>query len=478
MDFLIYILCGTCGAVAALVSYILIRKRLLKGQKEDMIMLAEIEAKDIILKAKKQIHQLENEHEQHINAKNKQISDIENTLKQMGDTLNQLIADLESKNKKADDINRILNANVKIATKKYVEYENLKQAFIKQVETIAEMSDAEAMNKFIEDIKARSKTQDSNMVIHYGQVRTMADILFGLNEVHHFSNCDDAINHVQNYIASQSQDHCSISAMAFQIIADTLKAPLTFINGKLNDDEIKRLFQETVFQNSWENALYKYHMAKLWKLICYFNDFRRYSSPDEIIEDLQSVGLESDYFKMTRFPWFFFSGAVRNAWKTLAPDGYLNSTLLEEYMFANHETSLKTIGLEATIQQHFKSDGPCHPDVYFPAKFGSAPVYVERNEGNQRRYIKSCGEGKGYNYYPEAFEMRYAEKLLFRDPRYKIIHGNFGTYFIPIEDMSLPIYGTYEGKVVFENEIQRSSYIKNIIDEDIRKRHIYQKDRV
>ena len=43
-NILIYILCAVCGAIAAVASYILIRKMLLKGQKEEIIKKAEIEA--------------------------------------------------------------------------------------------------------------------------------------------------------------------------------------------------------------------------------------------------------------------------------------------------------------------------------------------------------------------------------------------------------------------------------------------------
>ena len=71
MQILIYILCAVCGAVVALVSYILIRKMLLKGQKEEIIRNAEIEAENIkkekIFQAKEKFLQLKSEHEQHIN---------------------------------------------------------------------------------------------------------------------------------------------------------------------------------------------------------------------------------------------------------------------------------------------------------------------------------------------------------------------------------------------------------------------------
>ena len=47
MNILINILCGVFGAVAALATYIVIRKMLLKGQKEEIIKKAELEAESI-----------------------------------------------------------------------------------------------------------------------------------------------------------------------------------------------------------------------------------------------------------------------------------------------------------------------------------------------------------------------------------------------------------------------------------------------
>ena len=47
MSIIINILCAVFGAVAALVTYIIVRRILLKGQKEEIIKKAEIEAEGI-----------------------------------------------------------------------------------------------------------------------------------------------------------------------------------------------------------------------------------------------------------------------------------------------------------------------------------------------------------------------------------------------------------------------------------------------
>ena len=94
------IIVGIVSAIVALWSYILIRKILLKGQKESIIKQAEIDAESIkkekIYQAKEKFLQLKSEHEQYINEKNKQISDIENRLKQKENSLNQQFDALNS----------------------------------------------------------------------------------------------------------------------------------------------------------------------------------------------------------------------------------------------------------------------------------------------------------------------------------------------------------------------------------------------
>ena len=68
MTVLFYILSAVIGAVIALGSYIAVRRILLKGQKEEIIKKAEIEAEGIkkekILQAKEKFLQLKSEHEQ------------------------------------------------------------------------------------------------------------------------------------------------------------------------------------------------------------------------------------------------------------------------------------------------------------------------------------------------------------------------------------------------------------------------------
>ncbi len=165
---LIYVLVGAASAVAALCTYILIRKIVLKGQKDAIIRKAEIEAESIrkekIFQAKEKFLQLKSEHEQYINEKNKQINDIENRLKQKENSLNQQNAELGRKNKEAEAIRENLKAQVDIVSKKSEEYDKLRDQAIRQIESIAGMTAAEAKNQLMENMKEEAKTQAQSYI--------------------------------------------------------------------------------------------------------------------------------------------------------------------------------------------------------------------------------------------------------------------------------------------------------------------------
>ena len=150
MNTLILVLTGLLSGAAALAAYIIVHRIVLKGQKEDIIKKAELEAESIkkekIFQAKEKFLQLKSEHEQYINEKNKHINDVENRLKQKENSLNQQNSELGRKNKEADAIRENLKAQVEIATKKTEEYEKLRQDAIRQIEEIAGMTAAEAKN--------------------------------------------------------------------------------------------------------------------------------------------------------------------------------------------------------------------------------------------------------------------------------------------------------------------------------------------
>lgn len=168
MTVLYYILSAVLGAVIALGSYIAVRRILLKGQKEEIIKKAEIEAEGIkkekIFQAKEKFLQLKSEHEQYINEKNNQIRDIESRLKQKENTLNQQNSELGRKQKEADAIRESLKNQVELANKKCEEYDKLRADAIRQIEEIAGMTAAEAKNQLLDNMKAEARSQAQSYI--------------------------------------------------------------------------------------------------------------------------------------------------------------------------------------------------------------------------------------------------------------------------------------------------------------------------
>ena len=165
---LINVLVGAVSAAVTLCTYILIRKMILKGQKEAIIKKAEVEAESVkkekIFQAKEKFLQLKSEHEQFINEKNKHISDIENRLKQKENSLNQQNSELGRKNKEAEAIRENLKAQMDIVSKKAEEYDRLREQAIKQIEDIAGMTAAEAKNQLMDNMKEEAKTQAQSYI--------------------------------------------------------------------------------------------------------------------------------------------------------------------------------------------------------------------------------------------------------------------------------------------------------------------------
>ena len=165
---LIYALVGIISAIVALCAYILIRKIVLKGQKEAIIKKAELEAESIkkekMFQAKEKFLQLKSEHEQYINEKNKAIIETENRLKQKENSLNQQNAELGRKNKEADAIRENLKVQVESVSRKAEEYDRLREQAIKQIESLAGMTAADAKNQLIESMKEEAKTQAQSYI--------------------------------------------------------------------------------------------------------------------------------------------------------------------------------------------------------------------------------------------------------------------------------------------------------------------------
>ena len=151
------------GAACALAIYIALRKRSLKGRREEILEKAEQEGENLkkekMLQAKEHFLQLKSEHEQQVSERNSKLRDTENRLKQKENTLNQKTGELDKRLRDAENMKNSLQAQRENAQRKAEEYEKLKAEVTRQIESIAGMSAQEAKNMLVENMKAEARTE-------------------------------------------------------------------------------------------------------------------------------------------------------------------------------------------------------------------------------------------------------------------------------------------------------------------------------
>ncbi|MBQ9410547.1 MAG: ribonuclease Y [Bacteroidales bacterium] len=156
MDLISLIIGFVAGAAIALAAYIVIRRSILKGKRDEIIEKAEIEAEKIkndrILQAKEKYLSLKSEHEKMVNEANARIHDGENRVRQKENTLNQKMGEADRKNRELDAQKAALKARED-------EYDRLRDQAIRQIEEVAGMTAQEAKNQLMEQMKAEARTQ-------------------------------------------------------------------------------------------------------------------------------------------------------------------------------------------------------------------------------------------------------------------------------------------------------------------------------
>ena len=151
------------GAILALAAYILVRKSILRGKRDEILEKAEIEAEKIrnekILQAKEKFLSLKSEHDEYVNGKNAQIREAETRVKQKENTLNQKMSDLDRKIKEAENAKASLKGQQEALKRKEEECERRIEQANRQIEAIAGMTAQEAKAQLIENMKAEARTQ-------------------------------------------------------------------------------------------------------------------------------------------------------------------------------------------------------------------------------------------------------------------------------------------------------------------------------
>ncbi len=312
----------------------------------------------------------------------------------------------------------------------------------------------------------------------YGMTRTFADIILALNEEKRYTSPDDALSDLSFYLQRLRDNGDKAAFLAVKTIRHALHDPEVFIDRKLNANRLRELvFEKENFILAHDKSYESYCREKMMNLITYLNEFRRYRRQIDIEYDLVAIESASKvrifklsfcsptetpiFFEMQgatgmNYPLQFFVRAIRNLWPEIITDGVLDAAKMRKLMFGNHDDAISQLGLEGTIKRDYIDDSPCHPEVFVPKVMGTAPIYVKESETG--RYIRSCGEGKGPNSIPDWLEFQIAKQILEKDKSYKLI----GNYYIPKYDYTLPVYGEYSGRIVFNTQAEKLKFIEDV----------------
>ena len=160
---LLYLLIGlVVGAGLGIGLYILIRRSIMKGKRDEILEKAEIEGEKIknerILQAKEKYLNLKSEHEKAVNESNARIREAENRIKQKEGSLNQKLSEADRRMKELDSQKAALANKEEMLQSKEAEYEELRQKAIHQIESIAGLSAQEAKNQLMESMKAEARS--------------------------------------------------------------------------------------------------------------------------------------------------------------------------------------------------------------------------------------------------------------------------------------------------------------------------------
>lgn len=327
---------------------------------------------------------------------------------------------------------------------------------------------------FCDIINSRNYNIHKDILTHaHGITKTLADILVELNNKEHFTNPDTAMGALGRYFDRFRKGGDEIAFLAVRMMYSVLNIEdfELFKNGILDSNVLReKIFNDNVFIDLYDKAYLSYCKERLCNLISYLNAFRRYESARQIIDDLYELKVtsfnhcspnNSPYFFSIgpSYPIHFFRYGLQENWKEICTHGVLDSRKMKEVMFNRHERGIRKYGLEAVIKHDYENDGPCHPEVYFPKKTGTGPVYVEVSD---RRYIRSCGEGKGPHSVPNEYEFNLALQLLSKDKKYIQISN----YYIPKVDYSLPVFYRYRGLLQFDSDNEKIAFIKKILNSE------------
>ncbi len=325
--------------------------------------------------------------------------------------------------------------------------------------------------EFIDIIGKDDEALREDLLIHtHGVTRTFADLVIARNNEIGFQSPGEVMSFLEQYFKRFQLTGDDVAFIAIRILWNIIHREELFQNGNLNVEALKKhMLDSNSYSNEMDKAYEFYCREKLFNIIVYLNQFRKYRSSDEVIKDISRSGIthfshcgaNCDYLMSPiraghGYPLFYFERFLKENWDKLQTTvGTLDPRRLNEHMFNKHERGIRKYGLEAVLS-HDYDPYPCW-GAFIPKRIGSGPVYIELEKGG---YATSCGEGAGPNNIPHYLEYTITAEILETDSRYERIQG----YYIPRDDISLPILGPWRdaGIINFNNLEEKRKFIAEL----------------
>ena len=344
-------------------------------------------------------------------------------------------------------------------------------------ESFAKILEEQRRDKRKEPFPGISRTA-SVRLYQQGQVRTLADIAITLNGQNHYTDLDafmkDFDEAIKSYVRRGTIGSEICKAIECQIRSN--ETALFSANGYLDFDALIEMVDGLTVSNKSNPLEFIYsrrEKTKLLRLAALLNDIVHYTKADDLMSDLFAIATgrfncgDNRYMNDSfHYPLVFFKRGVELVWDEIQENGYMSNALLEQKMFTEHEAKVEALGLKRVIREDFVQDGPCHPEVFFPKRTGTAPVYVLDKYyvdhcSGQPLFVKSCGEGKGPNAHRTLYEMHLVEPILERE----CSNGNYQWIqdcYVPVGDDTKPIFKQGHGIMEFDLLADRSRFLQRI----------------
>ena len=312
----------------------------------------------------------------------------------------------------------------------------------------------------------------------YGQAKTLVDIIKVLNERNKYTDVRVLENDFHKVIMDYEKRGTVDQSVCYEMMRSLHELPL-MRDGFVDIEQLAKYFEEdeeTIYGRSSDlSAVFsRREKTKIIRIAKLINDVKHYTDSEQFIYELTALCSgrwncgDNHYMNDSfHYPLYFVRRGLTVLWNELTTNGVLDNNKLEQVMFTEHEKRVNELGLRRVIEEDYQQDGPCHPEVYFPNKIGTAPVYVvdrhnrEHCTGNEL-FVKSCGEGKGPNAFPNRYEFAIIRPIIEQE----VEHGNYvkkDGYYIPTSDWrTKPIFHEWEGRIDIIGLREKRRFIQQI----------------